>query len=201
MIRSTLTLAALAVALAAPGNAAASGGNYRFDGGTAKQQGQVRSALNASSFDWNVVPAQITIHIGQGSDSEAAYGEIWLDADLLNSGVFSWGTVQHEYAHQVDFFLLTPERRAWLSTLFGHKPWGPVDQPGLAHANYASERFASTLSWSFWQSSANAYRPSSAADEAGGVDPGLFRAVVRGLMLQPAAPAGKRAFGRATELS
>jgi len=194
---------ALACTLAAcvfPASAAAIGGRYALDGGTSREQEQVRTALAVSSFDWTTVPVEVRIHIVPGP-CQASPGDIWLDPAVLDAGSFSWATVQHEYAHQVDFFLLTPERRAWLSTLFGHKPWGPVDQPGLAHANYASERFASTLSWSFWQSSANAYRPSSAADEAGGVDPGLFRAVVRGLMLQPAAPAGKHTFGRATELS
>jgi len=178
MIRSALTLAALAVALAAPGNAAASGGNYRFDGGTAKQQGQVRSALNASSFDWNVVPAQITIHIGQGSDSEAAYGEIWLDADLLNSGVFSWGTVQHEYAHQVDFFLLSDVQRGSLAAGIGGSSWWAPGVGTTQHGNLSSERFASTLAWSYWQSSKNSMKPRSKTDESAAMAPAAFKSLL-----------------------
>src|SRR6266849_1334883 len=82
--------------------ALAGGGNYVFAGGTPKQQSQVRSALEASAFNWNLVSAQITIHIAPGINSEATTGDIWLDANLLNAGRFSWGIVQHEYAHQVD---------------------------------------------------------------------------------------------------
>lgn len=86
---------------------------YRFDGGTVSQRSQVRAALRASSFDWSVVPAVVTVHIVRGlGNSEAAPGEIWLDADLLDSGTFAWGVVQHEYAHQVDFFVLDDHVRA-----------------------------------------------------------------------------------------
>jgi hypothetical protein len=94
------------------------GGNYRFDGGTASQRTQVREALKASSFNWSVVKAQITIHIQRGTDSHAVRGEIWLDAGLLDSGRFSCATVQDEYSHQVDFFLFTSEIRAQLQAAF-----------------------------------------------------------------------------------
>ena len=91
----------------------AAGTGFRFDGGTTSQRSQVRAALRASSFDWSVVPALVTVHIVRGLDSsEAAPGEIWLDADLLDSGTFAWGVVQHEYAHQVDFFALDDAARA-----------------------------------------------------------------------------------------
>src|SRR5438128_11586764 len=108
MARATRSLlTALAVALLALGlgaaKANAAGGNYVFDGGTATEQTQVRKALDASAFLWSVVTKQVTIHIGPAHESEAVPGEIWLDADLLDSGIFSWGVVQHEYAHQVDF--------------------------------------------------------------------------------------------------
>ena len=93
-------------ALALAGTAQAAGGNYVFDGGTPTEQGQVQKALNASAFDWNLVPARITVHIAPGISSEASRGELWFDAGLLDTGVFSWGIVQHEYAHQVDYFLL-----------------------------------------------------------------------------------------------
>src|SRR5947209_12150981 len=104
LLRTLLVTVAAALALA--GGAQAKGGRYVLDGGTAAQQAQVKKALDASSFDWNLVPATITIHISRGHTSEAVKGEIWLDADLLNAGTFAWGVVQHEYAHHVDFFLL-----------------------------------------------------------------------------------------------
>jgi hypothetical protein len=59
-------LAVIAAAtLTFAGSAQAAGGNYVFDGGTQAEQQQVRAGLNASSFDWSLVPAQITIHIGR----------------------------------------------------------------------------------------------------------------------------------------
>jgi hypothetical protein len=109
-----VTTLVLLVALlsAAPGTSLARGSSYVFDGGTAAQQRQVDRALAVSTFPWNKVPATITIHIDRGSRSEALPGHIWLDADLLDSGQYSWGTIQHEYAHQVDFsFSQTPRAR------------------------------------------------------------------------------------------
>jgi hypothetical protein len=62
--RTILTLLALVlVGLCAP-PALAAGGTYSFAGGTPKQQATVRAALNASSFDWSVLPRSITVHIG-----------------------------------------------------------------------------------------------------------------------------------------
>ena len=57
---SALALAALALGTA---RAEAAGGNYVFDGGTQYEQQQVRQALAASSFNWSVVPGQVTVHI------------------------------------------------------------------------------------------------------------------------------------------
>jgi opacity protein-like surface antigen len=68
----TLLLAAVAaLVFAHAGTAQAAGGSYRFDGGTAAQRTQVREALKASSFNWNLVKAQITIHIQHGIDSHS----------------------------------------------------------------------------------------------------------------------------------
>src|SRR5207248_10185150 len=107
----------------------AAGGNYVFDGGTRAQQGQVTAALDASSFDWSLVPGPIVIHIGHRVSPHAVAGQIWLDAGLLDTGRFSWGVVQHEYAHQVDFGLLTDDMRAQLHTVLkGTAWWGPIDQ-------------------------------------------------------------------------
>jgi len=102
----------LAFALAPAAHAA--GGRYVFDGGMRAQRGQVTSALNASSFDWSLVPGQVVIHIGKGISAHAVAGQIWLDGSLLDAGRFSWGVVQHEYAHQVDFGLLTDPMRTEL---------------------------------------------------------------------------------------
>ena len=52
-------------------------------------------------------------------------GQIWLDASLLDSGRFSWGVVQHEYAHQVDFGAPRPTRCARSSSRSsGTRPGG-----------------------------------------------------------------------------
>jgi len=111
----------LAFALAPAAQAA--GGRYVFDGGTRAQRGQVASALGASSFDWNLVPGRIVIHIGKGISSHAVAGQIWLDGRLLNTGRFSWGVVQHEYAHQVDFLVLSDPMRAQLQPLLQDTEW------------------------------------------------------------------------------
>src|SRR4051812_45873342 len=108
-------LAALAFA---PG-ALARGGTYVFDGGTRAEQAQVKAALAVSSFDYFVIPGTVTIHIARGLSSSAARGQIWLDADLLDAGRLSWGVVQHEYGHQVDYSVLTDADRAQLQQLLG----------------------------------------------------------------------------------
>jgi hypothetical protein len=165
----------LAAALGGGSQALASGGSYTFDGGTRAEQSQVRAALAASSFDWSLVPATVTIHITPGLPaSEAAPGEIWLSAELLDAGTFAWGIVQHEYAHQVDFLLLSPGARATLSARLGGEDWC-YGVPGLAHASYGCERFASTLAWAYWPSRLNSMRPSGPADESAAMRPASFR--------------------------
>lgn len=166
-------------ALALPAQALAKGGSYVFDGGTRAEQAQVRAALDASAFDWGLVPATIGIHLKPGAESHALPGQIWLDTDLVDAGRFAWGPIQHEYAHQVDFFLLTPEARVGLAPLVGGTAWW---SPGLSHAALSGERFASSLAWSFWPSRDNALRPSSPADEAGAVKPTRFRTALASLL-------------------
>jgi hypothetical protein len=175
--RPLVYLAAAVAAAALAGPALAVGGNYTFAGGTPQQRAQVRAALDASSFDWSLVPAQITIHIVRGHESEATYREIWLDADLLNSNRFAWGTVQHEYAHQVDFFLLDDAERSQLQDALGGSDWCH-DVAGLPHADYSCERFASTLAWAYWQSPLNAMRPSTPRDESAAMAPSAFRTLL-----------------------
>src|SRR2546428_6836639 len=124
LCRSRLFLVdAALVELVVPGAAQAAGGNYLFDGGAPAEQVTVHSALEVSGFDWGLVPATVTIHIARGHGSQATPGQIWLDADLLDAGRFSWGIIQHEYAHQVDFFLLHDADRASLAPVIGGSMW------------------------------------------------------------------------------
>jgi hypothetical protein len=182
-----LAVLVLLVALALPATAEAAGGNYTFDGGTARQQNEVRSALDASTFPWSVVPARITIHIRRNVQSKATLGQIWLNSRLLDSGRFSWGIVQDEYAHQVDFFLLDGERRTKLLRLLGGRDWC-YGISGLAHGQYGCERFAATLAWSFWPSRQNALRPGSPSAESAAMRPRAFRAVLARMLELPMAP-------------
>jgi hypothetical protein len=175
----TLLLAAVAaLVFAHAGTAQAAGGNYRFDGGTGSQRTTVREALKASSFNWSLVKAQITIHIQRGTDSHASQGQIWLDADLLDSGRFSWATVQDEYSHQVDFFLFTPEIRAELQAALGAKAWCYEDGSVQAHGDQGCERFTSVLPWAYWQSPDNSYRPTARTDESAAMAPTKFKALL-----------------------
>lgn len=180
-MRRLLLLAALVTGLALPGTAFAQGGNYVFDGGTAAQRGQVRSALDASSFNWSVVPARVTIHLDRGLQTSATPGHVWLDADLVDSGRFAWASVQDEYAHQIDFFLFDGSTRARLTADLGARDWC-YGIAGFRHSEYGCERFASTLVWAFWPSKDNAYRPSSRHDESAAMAPARFRALVTGLL-------------------
>lgn len=179
MFKRLLLSLSLAVAvLAIAPSAFASGGNYVVDGGTRAEQVQVTEALNASAFPWSIVPGPVAIHIQRGTPSSAAPGQIWLDADLLDSGRFAWGVVQHEYAHQVDFALLTDATRAQLHTLLGGAAWwGPE-----GHSSLDCERFADLVAWSYWGSADNVMKPLSAQDEGGQVAPSVFRAALAAIL-------------------
>jgi hypothetical protein len=188
-------LSALAFGLLAQ-SALAGGGSYTFAGGTPSEQATVHAALEASSFNWSLIPSTITVHIGTIGDSYSVYGNVYLDAALLDSGSFSWGVVQHEFAHQVDFFLLDDTKRAQLNTLLGGKDWCYSVQ-GLKHSDYGCERFASELAWAYWPSSDNSMKPASASDEAGAMPVDQFRVLLAGLIGAPsvaAAPQATKAF-------
>lgn len=176
-----MVLAAAAVAVSLAGPAQAGGGDYVFAGGTPKQQKNVRAALEASAFDWGVVPATITIHVVRDVVSHATPGHIYLDARLLDSGRFAWATVQDEYAHQVDFFLFDDALRGRLNAELGGLDWC-YGVAGLKHGEYGCERFASTLVWSYWPSRHNAYRPETAASESAAMKPTRFRALMAELL-------------------
>jgi hypothetical protein len=174
-------LVAAPVALWACGTGFAAGGNYVVQGGTPYEQQQVHDALEASSFNWSAVPTQVTIHIDPLATSEALPGEIWLDAGLLDAGKFSWGIVQHEYAHQVDFALLGDASRQKLFAALGGTDWCDVGN-GARHSDHGCERFASTLAWAYWQSPDNCMKPSAIDGESGAMTPAAFRVLMNGLL-------------------
>jgi len=178
--RFHLLLAAIgaAVALLLPGTALASGGNYVFKGGNAYEQLQVKKALDVSAFNWSLVPGPVTVVIQRGIPiSEAGPGTILLDANLLDAGEFSWGVVQHEYSHVLDFALFNDAVHAQLLGILGGHVWfgDPV------HSENGGERFASTLSCAYWPVHANIMCPSPGAsdDEGGALPPLAFRTLLR----------------------
>jgi hypothetical protein len=175
--RQLLVLASVVVAaMLVPPVGRATGGRYAFAGGTPRQQAEVVHALEVSSFDWELVPTRVTVHIQPRVLSHATPGEIWLDADLLDAGSVAWGVVQHEYAHQVDFFLLTAAARAQLLRELGGTAW--CAQTGVRRDLLGCERFASALAWSFWPSADNCMRPEGRPP----VRAARFRKLVSGLI-------------------
>ena len=156
------------------------GGHYVFVGGTAAERSQVVQALDASSFPWDIVPKTVAVHIAREPVSEATPGAIWLDASLLDTGRFSWGVVQHEYAHQVDFLVLTSDQRDRLAALLGGATWW--NDGSLAHDGYGCERFATSIAWAYWPTLDNALRPSGPQDEGGQLSPASFRAALASIL-------------------
>jgi hypothetical protein len=176
-------VSALAATLIFSGVALATGGNYVFQGGTPSEQQTVRDALATSSFNWSIVPGPVTIAITPTPTSEAVPGKIFLDPGLLDSGEFSWGVVQHEYAHQVDFALFNDAIHAQLNTALGGTAWCYADSPTpLMHNQYGCERFASTLAWAYWQSPYNCMKPAAVSGESAGMAPAAFRALMASLL-------------------
>ena len=138
-------------ALALPGTAAAVlNGPITINGGNAYEQTQVRAALRMSTFDYTPVAARVTVTIARNiptSDATSS-GVVNVDANLLDAGTFSWGVVQHEMAHEVDFLYFSDADRAQLFSALGGASWW-YTAPMLAHGDYGCERFASELSWAF----------------------------------------------------
>ena len=187
--RLCIVLLLLPAAAFWPGAATAA---YWVDGGTPAEQATVRAGLAASSFPWQIVHAQVRIHIRPGVLSHAVPGEIWLDSDLLDAGRFSWAVIQHEFAHQVDFFLLNDVSRAELAARLGGVTWWSstryalAPDGSLAHGQLTAERFASTLTWAYWPCRANILRPESPTDESAALPPSEFRALLGSLLVLPA---------------
>lgn len=180
MIRG-LTLLFCLLALAVPGRAAAAGGDYRFEGATPAERASVRRALDASRFDWGIVPQRVTIHVGSYGVSRATPGHVWLDRGLLAAGRFAWATVMDEYAHQVDFFVLDRSQRSVLQTALGASAWC-YEVAGLPHGAHGCERFSSMIAWAYWPSEHNSYRPSSARDESAAMPAAEFRSLMSTLV-------------------
>jgi hypothetical protein len=200
MRRFTLLLLAAALYGAVAQSALAAAPRLAFAGGTPAEQTAVRSALAASSFDWSVLPTTVIVHIGPIGSSYSEAGDVHLDSTLLRAGRFAWGVVQHEFAHQVDFLLLDDAKRARLNAFLGGKDWC-YSVPGLAHADYGCERFASTLAWAYWQTPDNSMAPASTRGESASVPVAAFRALLADLLGMPsiaAPPAQAKAFAPAT---
>jgi len=95
----------------------------------------------------------VTVHIKAGG-CYAGKGQNWLDPQMLADGRDAWGIVQHEFAHQVDYFLLDDRTRKELTGVLGAKLWWPGSR-SLPHDAYGAERFASTFAWAYWPSAHN----------------------------------------------
>jgi hypothetical protein len=163
-----------------PTEAQAASGGYVFDGGSAREQATVRSALAASAFDWNLVPGRVTIHITRAGGCASSKGQIWLDSATLSTGRASWGVIQHGYAHQVDFFLFNRAIRTSLNAALHGRSWWP-GRRYLGHSQYGAERFASTLAWAYWPSRHNALIRHARA-EATAMPPARFRRLLDRLL-------------------
>src|SRR3954453_14154085 len=184
MRRTTLVLVLAAFAGVFAQSALAGGGRYSYDGGTPAERATVHNALEASSFGWGLIPQTVAVHIGSFGGSYATHGNVYPDATLLDAGRFSWGVVQHEFAHQVDFFLLDDAKRTILQPLLGGKDWCYSDS-GLQHSHHSCERFASELAWAYWPSPENSMRPSSSNDEGGSMPVAQFRSLLAQLIGAP----------------
>jgi hypothetical protein len=172
-------LGVIVVALLLPVSALAKGGHYTIEGGTEFEQSQVKQALDRSLFNWDVVTQAVTIKIEPGHRDEAWPGLIYLDPARLDWGLTSWGTVQHEFAHQVDFFVLTDAQRADLTSFLGAASWlPPPNWDGVTgHDQIGRERFASTFAWTFWPDSwGNDQSPRYKPAESGAVSAEPFKA-------------------------
>ena len=199
MRRFTSLLAAAALAAVLAQSSLAAGGRYTFDGGTATQRAAVRDALDASSFDWDVLPEPVVVHIAPVDGSYAEPRHVYIDGALLDSGRYSWGVVQHEFAHQVDFLLFDDARRAMFDRALGGIDWC-YGMPGLDHSDYGCERFASTLAWAYWPSADNSMAPTCTHGESAAMPAAQFRSLLARVLglPTPATPVTTKAFAPAT---
>jgi hypothetical protein len=185
LLRLLLRYAAVVLALSLAPAARASGGDYVIVGGTLAEQSQVKAALDASSFDWNLVPVTVTIHIARNIPmSYSTPGQTWLDANLLDAGTFSWGVIQMEYAQQVQITTLDSQAHSELTSMLGAQQWC-YDDPTLPRGDNACERFAAMLAWSYWPSAENSMRPAGPSDWSASMSPEAFRTLLSQLIGAP----------------
>jgi hypothetical protein len=182
MLRRIVILLGLLLLL--PAQALAGGGNYGFEGASRAERSTVRAALNASSFDWGIVPDRITIHVGAYGVSRSTPRHIWLDRGLLAAGRFAWGTVMDEYAHQVDFLVLGEPHREVLQERLQASAWC-YEREGVAHSANGCERFASMVAWAYWPSKDNSYSPDSNVDESAAMPAPEFRRLLSTMVGTP----------------
>jgi hypothetical protein len=179
---------ALLLAAALPGVANAGEPNHVFEGGTPTERATVRAAFAASAFPWEIVRTRVVVHIRPDVPSHASPGHVWLDSHLLDAGRFSWGVVQHEFAHEVDFLVLNDASRAVLAARLGGAAWWPLTGTSIAssgpvaHSLVGAERFASTLAWAYWPSRNNVMEPESPGDESAALPVSEFRALLASVL-------------------
>ena len=113
----------------------------------------MQDALEASAFDWSLVPVEVTIQIVDCGCAGSRPGVIVLDETLLEpppyGPAYTWGIVQHEYAHQIWWYALDDAERTFLQDRLGGADLC-YEQRGLPHDAHTCERFASTLAWAYW---------------------------------------------------
>jgi hypothetical protein len=154
-------LIALFASLALAGTAQAADGNYVLEGGSPEAQETVRAAVEASRFDFDSIPTQITIRISSCGCAGARPGLIVLDGAVVTDTSlgdrYSWGVIQNEFAHQVDFSLFDDADRAAMRGLVGGKDWC-YERAGLLHDQHGCERFSDVFTWAFWPTKQNIFR-------------------------------------------
>jgi hypothetical protein len=179
-----IALVTFVASLVFAGTAEATAGNYVLEGGNAEAQETVRAALNASTFEFSRVPAQITIRITTCGCAGARPGLIVLDETVLTDASlgdrYSWALIQHEYAHQIDYFLFEDADRAAVRKALGGRDWC-YEKAGLAHDAHGCELFADVFAWAFWPARKNILRP-DAKTFAPGQTPSQLRAFVNSLL-------------------
>jgi hypothetical protein len=155
--RHLVLLAALA-ALVLPGKAGAADVALEFSGGSDTARAEVIAALDASAFDWSLIGRPVTVQIFECGCAGSRPGVVVLDETMLASSpygrAYTWGIVQHEFAHQVWWYALDDERRSELQALLGGRDLC-YEQPGLPHDAHACELFASTMTWAYWPVAGN----------------------------------------------
>ena len=155
--RHLVLLAALA-ALALPGTAGATDVALEFSSGSDAARAEVIAALDASAFDWSLIGRPVTVQIFDCGCAGSRPGVVVLDETMLASSpygrAYTWGIVQHEFAHQVWWYALDEGRRIELQTVLGGADLCH-EQPGLPHDAHACELFASTLGWAYWPAAGN----------------------------------------------